>query len=98
MLERGPVQAILLLALAVGAAYALFLALHRWFYSRPKRFEHEGVRYVWERDPDCPFWIRQFKRGRFRYPDGRPVTDPALARTLQEHWLYRHRGLDYHGG
>ncbi len=96
MLAKGPVQAIVLLALAGMAIYTLFLALHRWHYSRPKPFAHNGVRYIWTRDPACPFWVRQFRRGHFHHPDGTPVTDPALARTLQQSWLIEHSRTDIH--
>ncbi len=89
-MPKTPVTAILLLALAGAAIWFAFLMLHRFYYSWPKPFDHEGVRYTWERDPACPLWVRQFTRGRFRRPDGTLVTDPALARTLQQSWIFEH--------
>ncbi len=91
MIEKGPVQAIVLLALAGAALWFLFLMVHRFYYSWPKPFERGGVRYMWERDPDCPLWVRQFTRGRFRHPDGTLVTDPELVRALQQSWIIEHR-------
>jgi hypothetical protein len=93
-MDWRPIIAILGLALIGTAFFAVFFGLHRWHYRRPRPFVHEGATYIWVCDPSCPFWVRQFRRGHFLHPDGTPVTDAALARTLRERWLLHHVELE----
>ena len=79
-------MAIALLVLFAIVVIPAGLILSERYWSSPKEFWFGDERFTW-----VPGESRGYEHGSFEYPDGTPVTDVAMIRSLQEEWLYQKR-------